>query len=205
MILFKSLLVGAAVSIPIGPLGFLCIKQTLLWGRLRGASLGLSIALADMLVALGLHLGFQRFFYLIVQRQSLFQAITGTLCLYLGWKDLSAQGKIEMKNTPRKWSYSLTVQTFFLSFTNPWIFLVFPSFFTALGIYPQSAFQIFLLGMGIFLGSMLWWTILVQIAEKTRSFFSTAVMQKIHRVSGIFLLLMGAWLVILSFISVLSP
>jgi len=47
--LLMGIIVGFALAVPIGPIGFLCIRQTLSKGRLPGLIVGLGGATADFL------------------------------------------------------------------------------------------------------------------------------------------------------------
>jgi threonine/homoserine/homoserine lactone efflux protein len=46
---FKGIIIGFAITIPVGPIGIMCIRKTLTAGRLRGLIIGLRAATADLL------------------------------------------------------------------------------------------------------------------------------------------------------------
>jgi threonine/homoserine/homoserine lactone efflux protein len=43
----KGILIGVLIAVPVGPIGFLCIKRTLNAGRIYGFVAGLGVATAD--------------------------------------------------------------------------------------------------------------------------------------------------------------
>ena len=45
--LLKGMLVGVVIAVPVGPVGILCIRRTILDGRLAGLFSGLGAATAD--------------------------------------------------------------------------------------------------------------------------------------------------------------
>lgn len=47
----RSLLIGLAIAVPVGPIGLICIHRILVNGRLNGLSSGVGAATADALYA----------------------------------------------------------------------------------------------------------------------------------------------------------
>ena len=47
--LIKGIVLGFSIAAPVGPIGILCIRKTLQYGRLSGFFSGLGAALADMI------------------------------------------------------------------------------------------------------------------------------------------------------------
>jgi threonine/homoserine/homoserine lactone efflux protein len=45
----KGAVIGFAMAIPIGPIGVMCVRKTLTEGHLRGLTIGLGAATADLL------------------------------------------------------------------------------------------------------------------------------------------------------------
>ncbi len=46
-IFLKGIFIGFAMAVPVGPIGIMCIRKTLIEGRLRGLIVGLGAATAD--------------------------------------------------------------------------------------------------------------------------------------------------------------
>jgi threonine/homoserine/homoserine lactone efflux protein len=53
----EGLMLGFAIAVPVGPIGVLCIRRTLNYGRLSGIYSGLGAASADMFYGLIAFLG----------------------------------------------------------------------------------------------------------------------------------------------------
>ena len=48
-IFLKGLIIGLSIAVPVGPIGILCIRRTLVQGRINGVLSGLGAATADAL------------------------------------------------------------------------------------------------------------------------------------------------------------
>ena len=48
-LLIRGILVGVAIAVPVGPIGVLCVRRTILRGPVSGLISGLGAALADTL------------------------------------------------------------------------------------------------------------------------------------------------------------
>lgn len=200
-ILFKGILLGFAIAAPVGPIGLLCIRRTLQYGRLSGLYSGLGAATADlfyaMIAALGLTLVSDFFLHYL----GCLKIIGGAVLLYLGIKtffshqvdDKDAQ---ETKShTPFKDFFS----TFLLTLTNPLTILAFFAMFASFGLasIAQNRPHISLLLIGIFLGSSLWWLLLSEGVSFFRKKMGNRLLTLLNRIAGIALISFG----ILSWVS----
>jgi len=72
-LLLKGSVIGFMVSIPLGPIGVLCVQRTLNKGRLSGFVSGLGAAIADTIFALISGLGISIIIRFIKEQQIYFQ------------------------------------------------------------------------------------------------------------------------------------
>lgn len=202
-ILFKGILLGFAIAAPVGPIGLLCIRRTLQYGRLSGLYSGLGAATADlfyaMIAALGLTLVSDFFLHYL----ELLKIIGGFVLLYLGVKTFFShqtdpQGNhCIKKHTP----FKDFVSTFLLTLTNPLTILAFFAMFASFGLasIAENRPHISLLLIGIFLGSSLWWILLSEGVSFFRKKMGNRLLTVLNRIAGIALVCFG----ILSWISLL--
>ena len=82
-LLIKGILVGLLASIPLGPVGIICIQRTINKGKLSGFLSGIGAASADTIFAA--IAGFSLTFIIsyIEEKQIIFQAIGGVVVLLL--------------------------------------------------------------------------------------------------------------------------
>lgn len=199
-VLLKGVGVGVAVAAPVGPIGLLCIKRTLADGRATGLASGLGAASADavygFMVAAGLAAT-----GLLVSYAGPMQIFGGTLIAILGLMSIRAflkSGDARAKAADAKevrGMISAYATTFALTISNPMTILAFVALVAGLGASAASSPSApFILVAGVFFGSALWWLFLVTAAASVRSRITPRATRWLDLLSGIVLLVWGAWI-----------
>ena len=185
-LLSKGLMAGLAIAVPVGPVNVLCASRTLSKGRLSGLMSGLGAATADALY--GAIAGFSITFLIeFLERQEFWiRVFGGILLVTIG---IMYFRKPAQALTPRNDDGSVHsdyASTLLLTLTNPTTVLSFVAVLAGLGMGGQRAWWLtFLLVGGIFLGSMLWWVILVLLVNRFRDRFDQTAMCWMNRIAGI--------------------
>ncbi len=191
--LLKGILLGFAIAAPVGPIGVLCIRRTLQFGRLSGLLSGLGAAVADSFYAIIAAFGLTFITTFLLAAQFWLHMVGGLFLLYLGWKTFVS------KPTPPSASVRHTTlvrdftSTLFLTLTNPMTILSFAAIFAGVGItaiegdYAQAS----ILVLGVFLGSALWWLMLSEGVTLFRKKVGEKAMKWINRIAGLLILAMG--------------
>lgn len=184
----QGLLIGFSIAAPVGPIGVLCIRRSLAYGRQLGLASGLGAATADALY--GAIAGFGLTFvsgFLIAQQNGL-RLVGGLFLLYLGLRTAVAQpAEAELADHGQPTLLSAFSSTFLLTLTNPITILSFAAIFAGLGIaaaagdYLQAAVLVF----GVFLGSAAWWFLLSGTAGFFRERVTATGLLWINRLSGL--------------------
>jgi threonine/homoserine/homoserine lactone efflux protein len=207
LFLLRGIILGVSIAAPVGPIGILCIRRTLIAGRLAGFVLGLGAATADMLYGAVAAFGLGVISSLLVG-ESLWIHVIGAC--FLGWLGLrtiltlpAAPSKVAVAATGLVGSY---VTTLLLTLTNPTTILSFIAIFAGIGVVatrsgaPVSA-EAGLTVLGIFCGSALWWLTLSGIVNMVRSRFTPEVMRWVNYLSGAILIGFGVFAVLTLVIS----
>lgn len=189
--LLSSIAVDFAVAMPVGPIGVLCIKRSLKDGFAFGLATGLGAATADatygVLVALGLGLSGLLAYALPLKIGG------GLLIVLLGLLGLRSffipTSKAEI-TTPKGGLLAAWLSTFLLTLTNPMTILAFVGLIAALGT--ASAAGAYMLVLGVFLGSLLWWMILVGGVVVLKSRLPMQAMRWLDFISGAVLVAWGS-------------
>jgi len=201
-LLFKGFVIGLSIAAPVGPIGILCIRQTVAEGRISGLATGMGAALADSLYASIAGLGLTTISAFLLGHLAFIRLLGGFFLFFLGIKtfrnipiqkpDLDIQ-----KNLVGKF-----FSTFILTLSNPMTILAFAAVFTGFGLLKDSHSQISpgTLILGVFLGSASWWLTLTTVVSLIRQHLNFAKLIWINRVSGILIFLFG----IISIISLLK-
>lgn len=206
-VLFKGMAVGLAVAAPVGPIGLLCIRRTLADGRATGFAVGLGAAVADatygLMVAAGLALT-----GLLLSHALELKILGGLLLCYLGALSLRQflrpkKGESKAAEIRRPGLLPAFFSTFLLTLANPATILSFVGLVSGLSVSAaEHAMAPFILVLGVFLGSALWWLILVHITLAAKSKLSATAIGWIDALSGALLLGWGLWLLIDAFAAI---
>lgn len=194
IILFlKGVAIGLSMAIPVGPIGILCIRRTLVEGRISGLISGLGVATADTVYGCIAGFGLTLISDFLITHQIWFRLVGSLFLLTLGLKiswakvvewDMPSGGKDLVSNY---------ISFFFLTLTYPMTILVFLGIFAGLGIgdIKDNVISIVALVLGIFSGSMLWWVILSSAIGSLRDKFNIHGLKWVNQISGILLMIFG--------------
>jgi threonine/homoserine/homoserine lactone efflux protein len=191
----NSMIIGLSIAAPVGPIGILCIRRTLAEGRFIGFVSGMGAATADATYGLIAALGLTALTSLLTdERLTLaLRIIGGLFMLYLGYRTLISHPKEKAAADESKRSDWLGayLSIFGLTLTNPMTILSFLGIFA--GISGASASRTpadsFVMVIGIFAGSALWWLVLSGGVSLFRERVTPTWMLWINRVSGAIIVL----------------
>lgn len=193
--LLSGLGIGFAVAAPVGPIGMLCMRRTLQAGGASGLATGLGAAAADasygVVVASGLSLtGW------LVSHSTELTLVGSALLIWLGIRAVCASLARARTESASPASHATSrgaafASTFALTATNPTTILGFIGVITALGPSAAGSGAAFLLVLGVFLGSMLWWVLLVTLVCGVREIVSATWFGWIDLATGLVLIATG--------------
>ena len=196
----KGLFIGFAIAVPVGPIGFLCLRRTLVYGRLTGFVSGLGAASADALYGLVAALGLTAISNFLIQAENWLQLGGGLFLVALGLMTALARPARadEDGNTPpppQRSLHAAYLSTLALTLTSPATILAFVAIFAGLGIGAASGStgQALQMVAGVFSGSALWWLILSTGAGLLRSRLQTGSLHVLHVCSGLGIIALGGW------------
>lgn len=191
--LLKGIVLGFSIAAPVGPIGVLCIRRTLQFGRFSGLFSGLGAAAADCIYAIIAAFGLTFISNLLIAGQFWFRLIGGVFLLYLGWKNFFAKGGEPSRKISHTTFLNDFVSTFFLTITNPMTILSFLAVFAGLGLSAVQGnyLEALELVIGVFLGSVAWWLLLSEGVTLFRKKVSDKVMKWINRVAGAIIIIFG--------------
>ncbi len=199
MFFFKGLIIGFSIAAPVGPIGVLCIRRTLAFGRTNGLLSGLGAATADAFYGSVAGFGLTFISMFLISRQFWLKLVGGLFLCYLGIKTLLAPRPMPEANaTSGKNLPAAFASTFALTLANPATILSFAAIFAGLGLAGSGAnyLSATVLVAGVFLGSAFWWLTLSGVVSLFQNKFDTSGLQWVNRISGT--IISGFGLLILS-------
>jgi threonine/homoserine/homoserine lactone efflux protein len=195
----KGLAIGAVIALPVGPVGIICVRRTILEGRLAGIVSGLGAATGDALFGCVAAFGLTFVAASLLGYETWLTAGGACFLLVLGVRALSARPSTVRTAPPDPESLvGDFLSTLALTLANPITMLAFFAIFAAIGLggrhatFGGAATLVF----GVFTGSLLWW---LAVGFGVARFFSALQSRDlawINRCSGGILLLSGMGLLI---------
>ena len=176
-----ALATGFVIEMPLGPVSSLCIRQAIVLGPAAGLITGLVPALADsMYGALGVVGSRVPLALLAPHRVAVHVAIGLLLCglaayfAYSAWRgphlDEPSAGALARGLAP----------TLVLAFANPAALVVAGAIFAGVGVGTLHVGDYPLVVAVMFVGAMLWWSVVAAVATRVRKRASTGVMRALY-------------------------
>lgn len=201
MYFLKGLGIGFSVAAPVGPIGILCIRRSLAYGRVVGFFSGLGAATADALYSIIAVFGLTIVTNLLIGQQFWFQLLGGLFLCYIGAKTMISKASDQSAKASGKKVRSAYISVFFLTITNPMTILSFIGIFAGLGFsnnqndLVSSTFLV----LGVFLGSISWWLLLSFGVSLVKHRINNKSLTIINQLSGVTILLFGIFSLTSSF------
>lgn len=202
--IFRGVLIGLMVSIPLGPMGVLIIQKTLQKGALAGFVSGMGAACADLFYATVAAFGIGMVVSIIQTHELVLQITGGIFLSAVGLKIYfdNPLKQIRMKKTvSKKGLLGDFLTLFFLTVSNPVAIVVFMAVFAGTSVFgeePTFRIELFVL-MGVLLGAGVWWYTLSALVNLFRKKFRLRVLVRINRISGFVIVLLGLLVILVAF------
>jgi threonine/homoserine/homoserine lactone efflux protein len=188
-LLWKGILTGLAVSIPLGPLGILCIQRTVNRNWKSGIFSGMGVASADSTYALIAGFGLSFIMDFIRTYELYFKLVGLFVLVLLGIYIFRSNPTKQIQEYKRRGSSHLQdfLTTFFVTLSNPLSVFVFVAIFTSYSIvlHFSHPLEALLTIGGIFIGGTLWWITITGLANLFRHKFTINALIWANRVIGL--------------------
>lgn len=167
-LLIEGIIIGIAVSIPLGPLGVLCIQRTVNKTWKSGFISGLGVATSDTLYAIIAGFSLTIIIDFLRQYEAYFKILGTAMVILLGLYIFLSNPAKEIQKFRRKGNSYVQdyITAVLLTLTNPLAIFVFLAIFTSYSIVLRMSHPIdaILIVLGIYIGASSWWLSLTGIA-----------------------------------------
>ncbi|MEG0517896.1 MAG: LysE family transporter [Bacteroidales bacterium] len=193
--LLKGFIVGLGASIPLGPLGVLCVQKTLSKGRNSGLITGLGASVSDTFYAAISLLGLAFIQEIINENREWVMLVGGIIIVLIGLKIYLTNPikQIRQKNKSKKHVEDF-FEALFMTITNPGAIFLILGLLAAVGINIGDGVEkasVVTILWGVFVGSAVWWFILSTTINIFRKKFRLKQLILINRISGIVIFVLG--------------
>lgn len=195
MFFIKGILMGLMGSIPLGPIGVLCIQRTLSGKFRSGFASGLGAATADSMFASIALFCYSLVMAFIESRMTLLTVIGGLIIVGMGISIFFKKTKVHIRHnrTGRKKILKDYISTLFLTLTNPAYILVFIALFSSVGIDKGGLSPAMgaLTVLGVLCGASAWWFVLTFSIDLLRKRFRPRHLVMLNRIAGTLITVLG--------------
>ncbi len=201
----RGVVIGLVASIPLGPVGVLCVQRTLSKGHRSGFVSGLGAAAADTIFALAAFFSLAFVLGFIRENITLIKVVGGLCVMMVGVYVFSLNPVVQIRRNRagRTSLWQDFISLFLVTLANPAFILVFIGLFATFGFSEQT------LGMGlgtvmiagVFCGAGGWWLGLTSVVSLLRGRFRPRHLLWINRTAGAVIVLLGAATVLMMFVN----
>ena len=198
----KGFLLGLVVSIPLGPVGALCIQRTISKGYKAGLLAGLGAACADLVYALIAGFGVSVVIDWLFKLRKWIQVAGSIIFMFMAYKVFYTNPAIQVRRSRSRKNRSLEdfLTTFLLTFSNPApVFVLMAAFAGFILNEEVNYIDVILSIAGVFAGCMGWWLVLVSAVNMFRSKIRLRHLLWVNKITGVVVLIFALVLLIESF------
>jgi threonine/homoserine/homoserine lactone efflux protein len=194
-IFIRGLILGLFASIPLGPIGVICIQRTLGKGRLSGFMSGLGAASADTVLAIVAGLGLSFVIDFITIHNIIFKVVGGIIVIIIGLRIFYKNPIQQVRERKMKKSSLHTdfLSVFVLTLTNPLAVLYMIGLFAGLNPLGDkiNAFSYITVFIGIFIAASFWWFLLSTFVSIYRKKFRLKSLWWLNKITGVLIVAFG--------------
>lgn len=198
----KGFVLGLAVSIPLGPVGALCIQHTISKGYRAGLLGGLGAACADLVYALIAAFGVSVVINWLIRVRKWIQIGGAVIFMAMAYKVFYTNPAIQVRRQRLRKRRSLEdfMTTFFLTFSNPTPVFVFMAAFAAFFVRGEvNRIDIILSVAGVFAGCLSWWVVLTSVVNLFRKKIRLRHLLWVNKITGVVVFVFALILMIQAF------
>jgi len=181
----RGLGIGLAIAAPVGPIGVLCIRRSMAFGRITGLVTGLGAATADGFYGAIAAFGLTAAADALARYTTELRVGGGLFLVLLGTRTFLSTPTSTDARAPRNLTAAY-LSTFGLTLANPTTILSFAAVYTGLGLVADdpTASTAGMIVAGVFIGSAAWWLFLSALSAAFRSRMDERTMRWVNRISG---------------------
>jgi putative LysE/RhtB family amino acid efflux pump len=198
LLLLKGVALGVAIAAPVGPIGVLCIRRTLIYGRRVGLLTGVGAGLADGVFGILAASGLVALSDWLTWLRTPIHLVGGAVLLILAVRTLITAGDVRVDPDTRTAVTSGTTAAFSafgLTLTNPLTILTFATAFTGVGLVDSLTIANgAILVAGVTLGSIAWFMTLSTAVGASGSKLTPQRLLWIDRTAGALLLVFALYM-----------
>ncbi|MCB9071599.1 MAG: LysE family transporter [Prevotellaceae bacterium] len=205
--ILTGIIIGLFISVPVGPIGILCIQRTVNRGRAHGIVTGLGATTSDLFYAV--LVGFSMSFVInFIETHQVMIQIIGSLIIFGFGLHIFRTNPVKQLSSARKPSKGSYANDFFsafgLCFSNPLIIFLFIGLFARFQFFTptQTLFEHIVGLVAILMGAFSWWLLLTLIVGKLRNQFNVRGLWILNKITGGILMLLSVGGIVMALLGI---
>jgi len=203
-IIIKGILIGLCISVPLGPIGMLCIQRTLNRGPKYGIATGVGATISDLVYTI-ITLFFLSFVLdFIEDHRFIIQLLGSIVVAAFGYYIFNSNPATQPKpNEPVKYTlFGDFISSFGLTFSNPLVLFVLIALFARFSfVGNNTTLWVSMVGiLSILGGAISWWGMLTFLVSRFKNKLNMRDLKIINQITGVVIILIGCVGLILNII-----
>ncbi|MCB2358540.1 LysE family translocator [Clostridium estertheticum] len=191
--LLKGICIGLVFGVPVGAIGALTIRRTITHGTFAGLASGIGCSTADLLYAFISVFGLTLCLDFMLKYQSIISLVGGGMIIIMGVSILLKKQEVVKETAKTSQIISFFASSFVIAITNPTTIITFILAFSIFNIgCITSTVQCLGLCLGIFLGTCIWWGLIVTMIRLFRKRITGKVVVRLNYILGSIIIILGA-------------
>ncbi len=203
--IFKGILIGLLVSIPVGPVAVLCIQRTMNKGALSGFITGAGAAFADIVYSIIAGFSITLIKDFLTDNQAIIRIVASIFLLFIAYRIFFSNPAKQLRKLRREGNkfFSDFATSFLLTVSNPLTIGAFGLLYSEFDMVDSStsSIEVIVMVVSVVAGALLWWLSLVGIVSIFKKRISLRNLVTVNKVTSV--LIVGFALFVL--ITVLFP
>lgn len=197
-LLFTGFLLGVILCLPLGPIGMLSVRRTMVYGEMAGVLTILGAACADACYFFIAGYGIAQIPEFIERYKEWFQFFAGVVLLIVGisiyLKKIKHKVKTDKAEKAEKSMPAVFISSFLFMLSNPLPVIAFMAAVSSISVLSDDALQlnhVLLITAGAFVGSAVWAPLLVVSGRILKDYSRLAQSPWLNRISGLVIIAFG--------------
>lgn len=199
-LLFTGFILGLFLCLPLGPIGMLSVRRTMVYGEMAGVLTIIGAACADAFFFFIAGYGIAQIPEFIERYEEWFQLIGGVILIIVGVSVFFKKIKRKVKTDKAEKSMpAVLISSFFLMLSNPLPVLVFMAAVSSMAVLKDDVLsleKVVILTVGAFIGSAIWAPVLVISGRLLKDYSKLAQSPWLNWISGAVIMAFGVILLI---------
>lgn len=192
MFLLKGIIIGLIIGTPVGAAGAVCMSRTLQYGVRSGFVTGLGCSVADCIYASVGAFGLTAVSSFLAENDTLISLIGGCIVSAMGVMALMNKGNVITAMKAKPGYIKMFLSSFCIGITNPAVVII---SMIAFGYFKipkdRTIFQSAMLSLGFFVGTIIWWFILIGAIKLIKNRYGNNIGNKANKIFGVIMLILG--------------